>query len=68
MSACFLGRIEIRRIGGGKPVVWHMTDLTRITDTEPDPKIEIVREIIPEQTRLVVIVYRLHKFLPISAH
>ncbi|XP_067934691.1 large ribosomal subunit protein uL2m-like [Watersipora subatra] len=45
------GRIEIRRIGGGNKVIWHMADLTRITETEPDPKVEIVRAIIKEQTR-----------------
>lgn len=45
------GRIEIRRIGGGKPVVWHMADLVRISSHEADPKIEVIKDIISEQTR-----------------
>ena len=48
---CITGRKEISRIGGGLKVVWHMTDLTRINETEEDPKIEVVKDIIPEQTR-----------------
>lgn len=47
------GRREIGYIGGGLPVVWHMTDCVRITKNEQDPKVEVVKEIIPEQTRLV---------------
>lgn len=56
VNRCYLptGRIEISRIGGGKPVVWHMADLLRITQTEPDPKVEIVRTVIEEQTRYVM--------------